>query len=422
MIKNIFRLTMALAVLVMFSCNDDDASDPASYAIFGDREVSPLTTGTYTLHVSGVDATWTSSDTDVMTITSTDASTAVVSFLKSGTVRLTATDGVRVGVVDITVDDGGTDVTVTYAGTGSLKSGASDTVFFTFPAALTEVPSLIMNEDTSGFTSGGVAAFVSSGSSLTSLSSYNGSDEVFYAIYTAGSGDGQPEGLIESITLTDTYGGVTAENIYVELPVVDNTVPYAQIAFSQEVANDSTSVTITVTFSENVIPDYSYSPDSLIYINLSGGGVLDSTYSLTATSDAKVWTLSYMTNGGGDGTLTASVDESSVTDYAGNEAYVPSATMEIDNTAPDPATAGEFSVEVTGSVVEVTLSGDDTVQWLYQTSGTDAPEVSDFDDASSEDDIFSLDEGTYDFYYIATDEAGNVSAVESVTGVVVPNS
>lgn len=424
MIKSIFRLTMALAVLFIFSCNeDDDTGSPASYAIFGEREVSPETTGTYSLHVDGVEATWTSSDPSIMSIISTSGSTVEVAFLKSGTVRLMATDGVRSGVVEITVANGNTGITVTYAGTGSLKSGTSDTVFFSFDAPLAEVSGVIINEDTSGFYKDPegepIDAFVSPGASLSAMSSYKGSDEVFYAIYTAGSGDGQPEGFIESFTLNDTYGGVVKEYTHIKLPVVDNTTPYAKVVFSDDVVNDSSVVTITVTFSEAVMPD---NADSIL-IYVSGAGVLEASYPLkaTTTTDQKVWTLEYTTNGNGNGTMTANVDPGTVTDLAGNTAYIRSATLEIDNIAPFPALTNAFTVDVTGSVLTVTLSGEDEVRWMYLEGGATAPEAGDFDEAFTEGDVFLLAAGIYDFYYIAIDEAGNVSDVESEVGIVVPN-
>ncbi|MEO9804128.1 MAG: hypothetical protein ABJF04_12810 [Reichenbachiella sp.] len=408
--------------LVMPSCKEDEATSFTRYYISGLHVADPGTTGTYTLGNMEGEFVWSISNTDLAEIKSSSGTDVEVSFKRSGEVVLTVSDGSKTGTLDITVlSVDASDVNVTYSGTGILSNNSEDTVFMTFGAPLVAVPELTLNginaNDTSAFyrdkDNKAIAAFISSGATLSALKAYKNSSTVYYSIYKAGSSNGQPEARLGSVAISEIYGGDTANSLYIKLPLVDNVAPVGQTKLSEKVANDNTKVSIRVTFNEAMRAVKASIADTLVFVDISGGGVKSITDTLWSTNDPAVWTMDYLTNGGGDGTLTVSIG--AIVDLAGNSPVaLPDATMQIDNTSP--VALGSVSVLPNSRAISIDTEG----QWLVLATGADAPTVlSDFTSGGVGDTIFVAEPGIYDVYFISVDEAGNVSDIVSELGITV---
>lgn len=272
-----------------------------------------------------------------------------------------------------------------------------------------------VNTDSSGFNAGKLAFTSGSLGALVEVDA-----DSYYAIYTAGAGDGTPEALFQDITSNETYGSLNIDSSFVQLYRVDNTAPVAQMSYSETMVNDSTVVTVTATFTEEVM--FADPADSALLIEFSGAGVMAETDTLIATEDPLVYTFDYTVNGNGNGTLNVALDN--IVDLAGNSvsAVNNSAEVVIDNIDPTILSA---SASDTGDAVEVSMMSDEsgTGYYMILADGADAlTSLADFDGATSlslsalatSSKSIALSAGDYDVYYISVDGAGNASAISQV--------
>lgn len=427
-------LCLSVICLGFVGCDEDEnAAVATDYFIQGEKKVNPGETVKYIAGISDAakqnsgDRVWSVSDATIAEIVSASETSsrteAEVKFLSTGQVSLILTDGTKSGSFNITVNAiAASGMTAAFEqGIGVLKSGAKDTVFFSFDADLAALPTIRMNgtnvSDTSGFFKDdkgkAIAPFNSTGEVLSALSAYNESKTKYYAIYEAGTGDGQPEAVLESIKVTDQFGGDELDSLFVKLPMIDNTAPVGEISFSKSSVADSTTVEITVSFSEAMRAPRSTKADTLAFVNISGAGVKAVTDTLWATDDPSIWTLSYLTNGNGDGSLTVSVDN--IVDLGGNLiASMTVGDLLIDNTPP--VASGTASAVSGSQAISIETEG----WWLVVEDGADEPTgLADFSSDSSGDSVFTVAAGTYDVYFISVDQAGNESEIVSQLGIIV---
>lgn len=421
-VKIFLLAALSICFGFLMSCEDSSSelSSPYMVDIEGPTEVYPEQTGSYTIgDIDGAESfSWTISGPGYI-VGSTTGATIEIYYSAVGEIELTVTNGDDTGTRIIDIYEVDPDVAVSLNGYGKLKEGVSDTVYLIFPAAITSIEGITMLSSTdTSYVTGSLAFSSGSLSGLTKVDDYT-----YYTIYTAGSGNGTPEALITKVVTTEDYGSNTWDSTYIQLYTVDNTIPIASLSYSQEEANDSTIVDITVTFTEAI--------DTLVvpYISFSGGGVADETDALVATSDELVYTYSYIVNGNGNGTVTIALE--GITDEAGNAlgGITDASVLEIDNV--DPVIA--FTVSGGDGVATLGVATSEAIEGMYLVleSGEDGPaEASEFGSFSgvlSGDVSFSsltnqyplaLDPGTYDFYFLAMDESGNYSAVKSATATV----
>lgn len=419
--ENIFLAAFALLVLV--NCDDDKDSGFSRYNILGNKTVDPEMTGNYSLGNHTGEFTWSVSDPAIAELVSSSGSDAEVRFLRSGDVRLSVTDGKKNGYLDIIVSEGSAEaVEVYYGRSGVVSESVTDTVFFQFDSPLAEIPDLVINGTNAGDTSAfftdekgeALVPFFSAGQILSALEQYDNEDPtLYYALYEGGTGNGQPEAMFESIVLSDIYGGDEIENLYFMLPKVDNVDPAGTVELSKEVAKDGDKVQITVSFTEQMRAMYSTYADSLVFVHFSGGGVTTRSDTLWATNDPLVWTLEYTIDGGGDGTMTVSIGD--IVDLGGNlPISLDDATITIDNTPPAPD--GEVTLLPNSQGISIVTEG----YWLVVESGSAAPtKLEDFNSGGSGDKVLVLEAGSYDVYFILTDEAGNESEIIVEKNIVV---
>lgn len=413
---------MSLITAVLFTaCGDDDSTfnGPFRLNIAGPSEVRPESTEEYTIgdFTNPGSYTWTVSGPATIN-GSASGNTISVTFGEVGDVVITVTNGTDNGTYAVEVAETEPTVEVELRGTGVLRNGEKDTVFFNFNAPIVGTPTFAMNTTDSTQFNGG-NPFVSG--SLSSLEMYDDQADVYYAVYTAGTGNGTPEALFQDIKSTTTYGEVNIDSAFVQLYRVDNIAPIADISYSDDHVSDSTVVTVTVTFTEAVMFDYTQATvDSAIYVSFDGAGVLSETDTLQPTEDPNVFTYEYTVNGEGDGVVDVTL--SNVVDLAGHQvALVNNSSFTVDNTNPVILTKSAVDV---GDYVElaITASESGTASYMMVADGEDAPETDeDFGgglysgtiSANSSTEL-AIASGEYDVYFIVADKAGNVSAIEMV--------
>ncbi|UII34374.1 hypothetical protein LVD17_11195 [Fulvivirga ulvae] len=422
---SIFILSLITAVLFT-ACGDDDSTfnGPFRLNIAGSSEVRPESTHEYTIgdFTSPDSYTWTVSGPATISGSAT-GNTITVDFGEVGDAVITVTNGTDTGTFSVTVAETEPAVTVSYNGAGVLRSGEADTVFFKFAAPLAADPSFAMNTSDSTQFNGG-NPFVSG--TLGPLVKMD--EDSYYAIYTAGAGSGTPEALFQDIKSTPAYGGVNIDSAFVKLYRVDNTAPVATIDYSTLLANDSTVVTITVTFSEMVMAA-DPATDSSLLISFDGS-VTAAIDTLEATDDPLVYTYDYIVNGGGDGQVEVAI--TNIADLAGNTSELLSYKLIVDNTAPtvdwliEPNTG---YVDLYFAVIDGTFGSPGIGWYTIYPDGAAAPtSLDDFEKgiASGVEVIqannfalvsLSLDAGDYDVYLVVSDPAGNIStlAMDSFT-------
>lgn len=419
---SIFIMSLITAVLFT-ACGDDDSTfnGPFRLNIAGSSEVRPESTHEYTIgdFTSPDSYTWTVSGPATISGGAT-GNTITVDFGEVGDVVITVTNGTDTGTFGVTVAETEPAVSVSYNGAGVLRNGEADTVFFEFDAPLAADPSFAMNTTDSTQFNGGTP-FVSG--TLGPLVQVD--DDSYYAIYTAGTGNGTPEALFQDIKSNATFGEVNIDSAFVKLYRVDNIAPVATIDYSPSVGKDSTVVTVTVTFSEPV-KAANPATDSSLLISFDNAGVAFETDTLEATEDPLVYTYDYIVNGGGNGQLEVTI--SNIADLAGNTSELYSYEFLVDNTAPG---IDWYIDEYTGyaEIGFVLLGGfgpeSGTGYYAVFTSGADAPaSLEDFEDGvvSGSKQINAgtyviynvpLEAGNYDIYFIGEDLAGNMSAIAS---------
>lgn len=417
-----FLLLLLITVFGFTACNEDEVEpfyNPSRLVIGGLDEVAPGTTQEYTIGsvVNPETYTW-SVEGPAQIVGTTTGATVTVQFQSVGEAVLTASNGADTGRLTVEVGDVEPVVTATVTDMGALRSGQSDTVFFEFDAPISGMPTLALNtEDSTGFNQGNTPFVSGTLGNLVQVDEQN-----YYAIYTAGAGNGTPEAKLTNIIATSAYGADTVASAYVQLYRVDNIAPVADLTYSQERANNGTVVTVTATFSEEVMP--ANPADPLLFVTLSGVGGSE-TDTLMATGNPNVYTFEYEV-GAGNGSLQVELED--VVDLAGNElAGVNNASMlVVDNTKP--VVTGTATDAGAGASIALGSSEAGTGMYLILNEGTDAPaDAEEF--MAAEGAVASrsvqftaggvktvtqaLATGSYDVYYMAVDEAGNYSDIKT---------
>jgi len=394
-------LSSAVLLGITTACDEDPEANTLGDILYidGPGGVSPESTQTYTAGEYGGTITW-STDGNA-TVTSTDGLTAEITFGAVGSATVFASGNGFEGAYDITinavsaelVEDGVSMVN------GVVNDGGTDDVTFTFAAPLVSAPTLTITNGT-----GTASALTGSGTTWT-------------ATITGSSDDGNLVGELSDVVVSDTYGAGVNNSIEVNLQVVDNVSPIISgFASSSSDVQDSTVVEISVTLNEaagatvdSIYVDVVYGTGNIETIGLSG--------------DGETWSASYLVVEETDSYISFTLDKSTVTDLAGNAltdlGQTWSATVNIDNTVPEPTLTAEES-SVGSSVLVVTTSSED-VQWIQLPSNSQfVPEsIADFEGEGQGSTSFIEDSGEYKFYFIEQDAAGNTSAIDSLLNVVV---
>lgn len=452
--KTILNIAVVLLLtLTIVSCEDDLQGGEGIPQIYVTGPVTAKVTDvkTYTVGDASGSFTWSVDDADIASVTGSGNS-ADVTFKKHGIVRVSVTDGSMSGYIDVMVPDLGLAVTTSYKISGAINDGATDTVFFTFSTSLASTPVLTKNglnaADTSGlfFDSKGKALplFESPGDDLTDLAAYKGSATKYFALYTGGTGNGQPEARFEKVTPDENYSSANpADSVYVLLPKVDNVVPISTPgAAVPTIVASGLDLTYSVSFNEAMRPTLATDADTAIFVifeytrKVNGvDKLVKDTVEYTST-DMMAWSASY--------TVSDSIADAGVitvttvgdwVDLAGN-AYVngPLAApsdLTVDAAGPtDPASsASEPLATPVGSDRWVTLTASGSSDaggiglagyyYVLLDEGEDAP--TSIDDFSGDlikdgkvDILMSTAEAAYDVYWIAVDKYGIASGI--VTG------
>ncbi|MBL6449781.1 hypothetical protein JMN32_25950 [Fulvivirga sp. 29W222] len=419
---SIFILSLITAVLFT-ACGDDDSTfnGPFRLNIAGSSEVRPESTHEYTIgdFTSADSYTWTVSGPATVSGSAT-GNTVSITFGEVGDVVITVTNGTDTGTFGVEVANTEPTVSVSYNGGGTLRTGEADTVFFEFDAPLALDPSFAMNTTDSTQFNGGTP-FVSG--SLGPLVKVDA--DSYYAIYTAGDGNGTSEALFQDIKSTATYGDVNIDSAFVKLYRVDNIAPVATIDYSPALAMDSTVITVTVTFSELVMAA-NPAVDSSLLISFANAGVATETDTLIATEDPLVYTYQYTLNGEGNGQVEVIV--SNIADLAGNTSEISSYELVADNTAPGiDWYIDEFTgyAEVGFILLGMGPAEAGTGYYAVFPSGAAAPaSLEEFENGvvSGTKQINAgtyviynvpLEAGNYNIYFIGEDLAGNMSPISS---------
>lgn len=421
--KYLFK-AFALGGLILFSmssCQEEDGNaieyTPGNaLMISGPKSAAVGESKEYYLNnnLKDADYNWSIESGATITENSDNDAYITVQFDAAGEYTLSVTKGDASGEMSIKVETQPA-VTVAYNGTGVLKGGDTDTVFFEFTTPLSGAPDFMVNTDSSGFNAGELAFTSGSLGALVEVDA-----DSYYAIYTAGSGNGTPEALFQDITANETYGSINVDSAFVKLYRVDNTAPVAELSYSETMVNDSTVITVTATFTEEVM--FADPADSALLVEFSGAGVMAETDTLITTEDPLVYTYDYIVNGNGNGTLDVSL--SNIIDLAGNvlAGVNNTSAVVVDNNDP---TLLASSANETGGAVEISMMSDEngTGYYLILEDGADAPtSLASFDGApslslsalASASETIAMDAGDYDVYFIAVDGAGNTSAISQV--------
>lgn len=412
---NKINIAFLLLFLVSIVACDDEQSEfdgPFLVNINGPDEVNPEDEATFYLGdiANGDSYTWAVEGPAQITSAATGNS-VTIKFQSVGDVIVSVANGTITGAQIVSVAEVDPEVSADLNGTGVLRTGVQDTVFLNFSAPLTKDPTISLRSDATTFASGSLGNLVK-----VDASSY-------YALYTAGEGNGTPQIIVLGLENTPEFGGGTLNGDTLNIYRVDNVAPVATVSYSPELANDSTEVVVNVQFSEPV--HFENPLDSALRISFSGAGVKEETDTLAVTDDATVYTYNYIVNGKGDGPL--SVALSNITDLGGNPLAVVNhtATVEIDNTAPIVAGAATDM----GAYAQIDLGSSEsgTGYYLIVEESADAPtsieEYMNADNVASGSMSLSmavpatavevLSAGSYTVYYLSSDMAGNYSDITS---------
>ncbi|WP_377469356.1 hypothetical protein [Pontibacter silvestris] len=427
--KITFLLLLFVTVLGFTACDDDDNEpffDPTRLAIGGPDEVAPGTNRNYTIGniTSPETYTW-SVEGPAQIVGSNTGATITVAFQSVGEAVITATNGTETGRLTVEVANVAPAVTATLDTTAmgqqkALRNGESDTVFFEFDAPFRDIESFGINTEDSTAFNQGTEPFTSG--TLGELSQLDNGR--YYAIYTAGPGNGTPEAKFANIIATSEYGSDTVETAYVQLYRVDNIAPVVDFTYSQPTANEGTVVTVTATFSEAVMP--ADPADTLLFVTLSGAGTSAERDTLMATDNPLVYTFEYeVSETATNGPVQIGIE--GVVDFAGNElAGVNNASdLVIDNT--NPTVTGTATDAGNSASIAISSTEAGTGMYLIMRAGADAP--TDADEFMAAQGVASrsveltagtsktvtqaLAAGNYVVYFMAMDAAGNYSGIES---------
>lgn len=448
--KNILNISLlSLVVVFLSSCYDDKTSEGFSRLyVSGPTGGTPSGTGSYSLGATEGSITWTIDDTSVANIASTSGADAEVSFLKFGSFRITASNGSMEGWLDVTVSEVGAGVSASYH-YGMINNGGIDTLFLAFDSPLASTPEIVINganvADTSAY---GGTLFRSTGDALTALTQKG---STYWALYTGGEGNGQPEGRITKITPDAAYSDTAVDSVYFMLPMVDNaqpnildnTEPVGPVTWGSELEYE-------VVFSEAMRMTMADAADTAVWVHFDYtrkvGGVdtaVEDSVEFTS-EDMVTWTAHYTVSDSiADlGVIAISRGLGEWIDIAGN-AY-------IGSPAGDPS---DLTIDMTGPSTPVTNAFEDSntptgvgnQRWLNLTAGSfDAgigvdgfyyhiQQAWDVDDADgnrvpgpksladfggemstgTEKKLMSTDSARYDVFWIAVDKFGYASDIDS---------
>ncbi|UXX79565.1 hypothetical protein N7E81_00375 [Reichenbachiella carrageenanivorans] len=443
--KNILNISLMLLALGLISACEEslESSDFKRLFIVGAQSVSPEDTATYTVGDTNNTIEWTVEGP--ATMASSTGNSVKLTFTSFGDVKLSASNGSYDGWVDISVAKIGVGVTTSYFGSGSVNNGGVDTVFFTFDAPLTATPDIVINgavaSDTSGFYKG-KAPFISTGDDLTDLAAYKASTTKYYALYTGGAGDGQPEGRIDGVVVNDDYSGEEADSVFVKLQMVDNTVPIATPGDAvADVVASGLDITYSVSFNEAMRPTMATEADTAIFIyfeytrKVNGvDKVVEDSVEFTS-EDMMAWSASYTVSDSIADAATILVSiEGDWVDLAGN-AYIngplgnpPNLTVDAVGPSVPTSAAAELSATPVDSDRWVVLTPDNSADvgigvagYYYELLDEDEDAPESIDDFTGElvkagDNVkvlMSTTEATYDVYWIAVDKYGYASDIST---------
>lgn len=415
-------LLFALITAFMFTgCDEDEVEpfyDPSRLAIGGLHAVSPGTTHKFTVgSVTNPESyTW-SVDGPAQIVGGATGATVTVAFQSVGDVVLKVTNGTDTGKLTVEVEEVEPAVTATLTGTGVLRSGQSDTVFFEFDAPVEEIGGFGINTaDSTGFNKGATPFTSGTVGELVKVS-----DHQYYVIYTAGSGNGTAEVKFTDIVSTAAYGSVTIDSAYAQLYKVDNIAPVANMSYSATRANDGSTVTITATFTEAVMP--ANEADSVLFISV-GGADRDT---LVATANPLVYTYEYEVSGNNNGPV--QVELENVADFAGHELAAVNNASELVVDNIEPVVVGLAVDNGSNARISITSSETGTGMYLILKTGQAAP--ADVEEFMAAEGVAkgsaqvtagtpkviaqALASGSYKVYYVAMDAAGNSSSITSTS-------
>lgn len=401
-----FRLTcfvLAIGSLLLAACSENEDANTIDQILYidGPGNVSPESTAEYTAAEFGGSVTW--SVTGNASLGATNGSAVQVNFTGVGTAVLSATGSGYSGSIEIAIDPIGAELSGVSFGTSStINNGATDDVTFTFAAPLASVPTLALTGD---FSSG----------SITTLTEVGGSNMTkFVATYTGGTGNGQVQGRLTNVTVSDTYGGGTAAEIVANLHTVDNVRPHGKLSVSASNAKTGTALTFTMTLNEAARANGS------MVVDVTGAGIGGAPIQVTlaASGDAAVWTGTHTVTGTDEGGLNAVLDVSTVIDAAGNAPTTMDnvVAVTIDNTAPALTQA---SLAVTPEVGEprtmnvATAPQETEIMWIWLPSNSQFVPAgpSDFEGEGMGNSKFTVGKGMYKIYFMEVDAAGNESNI-----------
>jgi len=171
--------------------------------------------------------------------------------------------------------------------------------------------------------------------------------------------------------------GNAATNIVRTDVTFDDTPPQAALTYSDTLASQGDTVTITVTLSEAALD----TPGITIeYTSIT----LPSDATMTATADSLVWTYDALIPSGNDGTATVTIG---MDDLAGNALTTANTTgrtdLMVDNTPPGYVLAYSDSLAKEGDIVTITATFEESVKSAPATKPTIAIDFADSDSDTS---------------------------------------
>lgn len=365
----------------------------------------------------------------------------LIDFNATGTGTVSASGSGLEGVRTITINGVEIGLEVGYKNSSSIKEDGVDDITLSFSAPLAAIPELVLNGAVAGDTSVinivdnmGQAPYYKG--TLTSLSEVEGSNMMkFIATYTAtGASEtsGQLEAYVNNVEVAADYGGATAERMYILGHTVDNVKPLAKFENPDEVTvvNKGGSVKFMVSASEAIKAVMDSMKLALDYDAGSAGA--DTLLLLSQSEDdASVWYTNWTNTADGDGSFTATLDQSTVIDLASNDAlWDPTTSMfnvTVDNTAPTAftLTATEDDAVNEPRVINVVVDPgvgevETTVHWIWLPYNSQfTPESpADFDGEGADNTKFVADAGNFKLFYLAVDAAGNYAVNEDGTAAI----
>ena len=413
-------LSSALLLLVVVACEDDESGQNNVGTVLyidGPSGVTPESTATFTASEAGGTISWTV--TGNATLGATDGLTAEVTFGAVGTATVSASGSGLTGTRAITingieamlVEDGG----VTFS-QPSVNNGGSETVTFTFAAPLASTPTLALSGD-----------FADSATISSNLAQVAGSNMTkFIATITGEEGNGQLTGTVSGVTVSDVYGGATAD-LEVNLHKLDNTRPLGKFEIVDDVSvlDSLSAITFSVTLNEGARAVNDSMKLSLDYDAGSEG--MDTLLLLSATDDPNVWSTTFVNTAGGDGSFSASLDQSTVIDLAGNLATWDPVTsvyfVTVDNTVPTAFALTATEDDIISRLMHINVTAEEfgsTVHWIWLPYNSQfVPESpADFEGEGEGDDKFIAERGFFKLFYLEVDAAGNYDTNEDGTAKV----